>query len=91
MKNRNLVRALALPAGLMLMVVSSDVNRSPRHSPLPGANLLADATPLVQAYVNFWNFLDILTFLAILFIWTKTVRGYSIASETAAGHHRKGI
>jgi hypothetical protein len=36
----------------------------------------------IRAYVNFWNFLDILTFLATLFIWTKTVRGYSIALET---------
>jgi hypothetical protein len=36
----------------------------------------------IQAYVNFWNFLDILTFLATLFIWTKTVRGYSIATDT---------
>jgi hypothetical protein len=35
----------------------------------------------IQTHVNFWNFLDILTFLATLFIWTKTVRGYSIASE----------
>lgn len=37
----------------------------------------------LQGYVNFWNFLDILTFLATLFIWTKAVRGYSIASEAA--------
>jgi hypothetical protein len=36
----------------------------------------------IQDYVNFWNFLDILTFLATLFIWTKTARGYSIALET---------
>ena len=35
----------------------------------------------IQTYVNFWNFLDIRTFLATLFIWTKTVRGYSIAFE----------
>jgi hypothetical protein len=35
----------------------------------------------IQTYVNFWNFLDILTFLATLFIWTKTVRSYSIALE----------
>jgi hypothetical protein len=35
----------------------------------------------IQTYVNFWNFLDILAFLATLFIWTKTARSYSIAFE----------
>jgi hypothetical protein len=35
----------------------------------------------LRTYVNFWNFLDILTFLATLFIWTKAARSYSIASE----------
>jgi hypothetical protein len=34
-----------------------------------------------RASINFWSFLDILPFLATLFIWTKTARGYSISSE----------
>jgi hypothetical protein len=46
MKNRNLVSALALSVGLMLLVVASDVNRSPLHSALPGTNLRADGIPL---------------------------------------------
>jgi hypothetical protein len=45
----------------------------------------------IRADVNFWNFLDILTFLAILFIWTKTIRGYSIASETQPVITESGI
>jgi hypothetical protein len=35
----------------------------------------------LQTYVNFWDFLDILAFLATLFIWTKAARGYNIACE----------
>ena len=37
----------------------------------------------LQTYVNFWNFLDILTFLATLFIWTKAARSYNIATQAA--------
>jgi hypothetical protein len=36
----------------------------------------------LQTYVHFWNFLDILAFLATLFIWTKAARSYSITPET---------
>jgi len=35
----------------------------------------------LRAYVNFWNFLDILPFLATLFIWTKTACSYSISPK----------
>jgi len=37
----------------------------------------------LQTYGNFWKFLDILAFLATLFIWTKAARSYTIATEAA--------
>jgi hypothetical protein len=37
----------------------------------------------LQTRGNFWNFLDIMTFLATLFIWTKAARSYSIVAEAA--------
>jgi hypothetical protein len=53
-----------------------------------GAFLFLRYYGLLRAYVNFWNFLDILPFLATLFIWTKPARSYSISPKvvTQPGH-----